>query len=498
MQLGFTRKFKPLELLGDEHVVAIHRASLDVLQETGIRVEHERALELLEKNGCQVDHDEMRARFPPGLVEECVRKCPSSFRLKSRDPDKDIVIGGDTVYFMPFPGLQAVDLSTWEPGEATRQEYYDALRVLDALKNVHSLMNYTPYQGYVGVPKPMQIPEGVAARIRSFSKNILQAGRGPGTQVFVNKMAKAVGIDIGGGVRCQPPLSFPRMQVDAAWELAEDGFGTMAETVPVFGSTGPASIAGSLASGTAEALATIVLMQLIRPGTRVWLLHFSHPQNTLGGSRAFGSIGSGLSRVMCCQMWRHYGVPTFVNSAGPSNSKQIDFQCGYEKGIGALLAALAGANLIALQGGIYGAQTFHPLQAILDDDIAGMIGRFIEGVEVTDETLAVDLINAVGPSPGSYLESPHTQKWWQLEQYVPDVADTLSYQEWAAQGRSSALDYAKERMEEILATHKPRPLTPEQEQAIEDILNEARDYYRQEGMISDAEWATYQNLFDVD
>jgi trimethylamine--corrinoid protein Co-methyltransferase len=494
MEAGFRRRFRPLELLTEEQVAAIHRGALDVLQETGVLVEHERALELLEQNGCPVDHDARRARFPPGLVEECVRKCPSSFRLKSRDPDKDIVMGGDTVYFMPFPGLQALDTATWEPRLATRGEYYDVLRILDALDNVHSLMNYTPYQTYADVPTAMQVPEGVAARLRTFSKNILQAGRAPGTQVFVNNMAKTLGIDIGGGLRCHPPLSFPRMQVDAAWRLAEEGFGTMAETVPVFGSTGPATVAGSLVSGTAEALATIVLMQLIRPGSRVWLLHFAHPQNAGGDSRAFGSVGSSLSRVMCCQMWRHYGVPTFINSGGPSSSKRIDFQCGYEKGIGALLAALAGANIIALQGGVYGAETFHPLQAILDDDIAGMIGRFIEGVEVTDETLAIDLINAIGPSPGSYLESPHTHKWRQLEEYVPEVADTLSYQQWEERGRKSALDYAGERMEQILASHRPMPLTSGQEQAIEDILNDARAYYRREGMISDDEWTAYQTM----
>jgi len=155
MLKGFTRKFKPLEVLTEEKIEAIHRGTLDVLQETGIRFESEKALRICEENGCIVDHDQMRVRFPEALVEEAIRKCPSSFRVKARDPKNDLIIGGDTVYFANACGTQTVDLDTWEPRDATRKEYYDYIKVLDALPNTHYLNPY-PYFGFRGAPIPMK------------------------------------------------------------------------------------------------------------------------------------------------------------------------------------------------------------------------------------------------------------------------------------------------------------------------------------------------------
>ncbi len=122
-------------------------------------------------------------------------------------------------------------------------------------------------------------------------------------------------------------------------------------------------------------------------------------------------------------------------------------------------------------------------KAVLDDDIAGMIGRFIEGALVNDDTLAIDLIKAVGPIPGMYLDKAHTRQWWKKEQFIPKAADRLTYPEWLEKGKKSALDYAKDRVEEILATHKPKPLTPSQDEEIDRILAEARAYYKKRGMI---------------
>ena len=129
-------------------------------------------------------------------------------------------------------------------------------------------------------------------------------------------------------------------------------------------------------------------------------------------------------------------------------------------------------------GGIYGELAHHPVQAILDDDIAGMIGRFIEGVEVSNDTIALDLINKVGPIPGTFIHEQHTRKWWNSEQFMPKAADSLTYPEWMEKGKKSAIDYAKKRMEEILANHVPVPLTDQQEGEIKRILVKAEKYFK--------------------
>jgi trimethylamine---corrinoid protein Co-methyltransferase len=494
---GFTRTLKPLDILTEDQVQAIHRGALDVLWQTGIRLENKKALKLLADHGCKVDYDAMTVRFPPGLVEECLRKCPSGFRIKARDPEKDLVLGGNTVYFLPFPGRNTVDPDTWETRRPTRKEFYEAVTVLDALDNVHAMYNFAPYHGFAGVPEVMNVLEGVAGQIRNFSKAIAMAGRPYGAEVFTIKLAQSLGIDIGGGMKGVPPFTFQEDQVQAAMRLAEAGLVTYAENIRIMGSTGPATLAGSAVSGNAEGLAQIVVSQLVNPGTKMWALGFTFPQDMRAGAPVpqpvFGAVGSHLSQLMFGQIWRDYGIPVYTSVAGSSSSKTIDYQAGYEKALGALTAVLSGAHLIALCGSMGSANAFHPLQAILDDDIAGMMGRFMQGVEVTDETLAIDLINRVGHAPG-FFEEEHTKKWSKLEQYVPSSADWLTYPEWMEQGKKSALDYAKERMETILATHEPLRLSLEQEQIVDDVLQEARDFYRKKGMISDAEWAEYQKV----
>ena len=480
---GFTRKFKPLEILTEEQIEDIHRGTLDVLWETGLTCHHKRALKLFEENGCKVDYGKERVKFPPGLVEESLRKAPSSFRVKARDPKNDIIVGGNTVYFKGGCGMETVDLDTGEPRVATRQENYDGVRIMDALENLHFLCTYSPYFGFEDVSPSMAIPESCAAKFRNSIK-AQREGHSMDSEIFTIKMAKAVGADLIVSSYLSPPLTYYEDEVGAAFRAIEADFPIFVASAPVMGGTAPATIAGATVTNNAEQIAGVILAQLIKPGAKVIVGDCIFPQNMRTGTPDFGQIGEALHIAAFGQIWRKYGIPTNTGAAPSfSNSKQTDFQCGYERAILMLVIALSGFNLMGLHGSVYGELSWSPLQAILDDDIAGMVGRFIEGVEVNDETLAIDLINEVGPIPGHYLNKAHTRKWWKKEQFIPKVADRLTYPEWMEKGKKSCLDYAKERMEEILATHKPTPLTEDQDKEIERILKEARKYYKERGII---------------
>jgi trimethylamine--corrinoid protein Co-methyltransferase len=492
MLKGFTRKFKPLEILSEEQVDEIHRATLGVLWETGVTFHHEKALKLFQKNGCKIDHEEKRVHFPPGLVEESLRNAPSNFHLKARDRKSDLIIGGNVVYFGNFPGMQTVDLDTWEPRVATRKENYDGVKILDALDNFHFFDAYSPYFGFEGVPPVMGIPESCAGKIRN-STSIQNTGYANDCEIFCIQMSQAVEADLLGRCLAAPPLTYYTDAVEAAFRYIEAGFPVMSVAGGVSGGTYPATISGSIVVGNAEIIAAIVLTQLVKPGNGNIAASFTFPENMRTGAPSFGQIGISLFHVIFNQMWRKYGIPIYGSADAPSSSKEIDFQCGYERGINASIDALSGANLLVTFGGLYGELTWHPVLAILDDDIAGMIGRFLEGVIVSDEAIALNLINEVGPIPGFYLNKEHTRKWWEKEQFMPKAADLLTQFEWMKTGKKNCMDYAKERMEEILATHKVSPsLTPSQEDSIERILNEAKKYYREKGLISDDDWAVYK------
>ena len=489
---GFKRRFRPLEILTAEQVEAIHRGTLRVLAETGVAFHDKRALDLLAENGCQVDLKEERVKFPEWLIDDCLVKCPSSFRVRAREAQNDVVLtsGGDMTYFGSSAGLSTVDLDTWEPRPATRKEFYDYIKVLDALPHVHMITAF-PYFGFDRVPQSMRLLESNAAKIRNSTKVQMEGS------VFDNdrwniEMAKATGQDLLNLVNPAAPLSYYDAMVTGIYRYVEEGMPFHFASGPVAGATAPATIAGAVITNNVESIAGAVLTQLVKPGTRVWMGNFSTMQDMRTGSPAFGAIGNSLNEVVFNQMWRRYGVPTWSSSSAWTSSKQIDFQSGYEQAMGAIICALAGAACVLLQGGFTAELTAHPVKAILDDDIAGMVGRFLQGVDVCDETLAVDVIDAVGPIPGYFLNRAHTRQWWKKEQFVPQVADRLPLAEWVKGDKKKAIDHARERMGEILSTHKPKPLLAEQEQAIEDILKDARHYYRKKGIISDEEWAIYQ------
>jgi trimethylamine--corrinoid protein Co-methyltransferase len=245
----------------------------------------------------------------------------------------------------------------------------------------------------------------------------------------------------------------------------------------------PVTLAGATVYHNAENLAMIVLVQCIKPGTGVIVDNFVSGLDMKSGDLSFGSAGCALHHMAFNQIWHHlYKIP--INNVGSafSNSKMVDYQLGAEKLPLAMCSALSGASMITLHGGVTAELAYSPILAIIDDDIAKSIGRIIEGFEVNEETIGIDVIKEVGFG-WSFLVAAQTRKFWRTEDYMPAVFDKTSYQEWTKSGRKTVIDKAKARYEEILATHAPVPVTPEQDRQIERILKEAEGYYRKKGLM---------------
>lgn len=471
---GFMRNIKPLEILTEEQVEAIHRSTLDVLENTGIKFESEKALKIFNNNGCNVDYENKIVKFPSYVVEEALRKCPSSLIMKSRNPKNNIRIGGNTIYFSDMPGMRILDLNTFKTKPATKEENKDALIILDALENIHILCSYTPYFEIEGISPLMAILESFAAKIR-YSSKVSWEGYQNDCEIFVIEMAKATNQDVMGLGLPSAPLTYYSDACKSIIRFSEAKLPINYASGCIMGGTSPATIAGTLVTFNAEVIGGIVLSQIINPGNRSVVEDTILPMNMQSGHPVFGSINTSLHIAAFAQIWRKYEVPTFADS-GWTNSKKIDFQDGYERSITALICALSGCHVSNLYGGVYGELAYHPIQSILDDDIAGMIGRFVEGIEVNDETLATNLIEEVGPIPGYYLNTEHTRKFYK-DIFKPKAADMSTYTDWLEKGKKDCLKLAEERMCEILKTHKVLPLPDEQDKEIEKILKKAREFY---------------------
>lgn len=493
---AFKRNFPPLQVLSEAEVQAIHRSILQVLWETGVTFHHAEALKVFEQAGAKVNHDNDRVHFPPWLVEACLAKCPRSFRVKARNPENDLILegGGDSTYVKIGVAMSAIDLDTWAPRPPTRKEFYDYIKVIDGLPNYHAVSCF-PFFGFAGPPECMLLIESNASKIRCSSK-VQQEGGVLDNHLWNIKMAKAVGIDLLQLCNPAAPLTYYKETAQLIFDYVREGQPFHCVSGPVAGSTGPATVVGSIITEAAETIAGMSLAQLLNPGHRVWAGNMMMVQNMRTGSPAFSAIENALGEVVHVQYWRHLGIPCWSSDSAWGDSKQIDYQAGYELTIPAMLQALAGPSAMYFGGSLTAELTAHWYKLVLDHDVAGMIGRFLSGATVTKETMAVDLINRVGPIPGYFLNTPHTREWWKKEQFVPLTADRDSYEIWARGGAKTALDHAKEVYEQILANHKPEPLTDEQEAAVEGILQEAREYYRKQGQISDTDWANYMKIVE--
>ena len=483
MRKGFTRKYEPVRVLSDSQIETIHKKTLEVMAETGCKFESERALKLLKENGCRVDFEKRICYFPPDLVEQSIRQCPSSFLVKSRDPKDNLLIGGNTLYFMSSLGARLSDIETGIVKVPSMQENNEAIFISDALESIDLYSGYTPYFEIEGVEPVMLCATSLAMRLRNSTK-ITRGTQPTDTFIWETQIAKAAGQELIGNMEAAAPLSYPEDAINAAFTYVDAGFPMYIAAGSVMGGTAPVTVAGSTISNNAELLSSVVFIQCLKPGTGIIANDFVTPMNMESGDLFFCSLGASLHQMAFNQIWHDlYKIPTNNTGAAFPYAKKADYQSAYEKTHIAMSSALSGANMIVFHGGVTAELSYNPVLSIIDDDIAMTIGKTIEGFEVSEETMAVDLIKEVGPVPGTFLNKSHTRTWWKKEYFMPQAADRLSYSEWLKTGQKGVIDKAKERMEHIIKTHKVKPLSPDADREIDRILAEARKYYKNKGLL---------------
>jgi trimethylamine--corrinoid protein Co-methyltransferase len=182
-----------------------------------------------------------------------------------------------------------------------------------------------------------------------------------------------------------------------------------------------------------------------------------------------GAVEVGIMAVGIAQVWRSYNIPTGVFFP-MTDSKLPDEQAAYEKYLQLLLCSLAGINYIMPCGGLEneGAQSI--AQLVIDNEVCGMVGRILDGINVTEETLAIDLIKEVGPIPGNYLKKQHTRDWWKKERYLSKLSTREPYEKWLSSGAKDVVKRALEIGKEIIKTHKPPGLSKELNEKLDEIL----------------------------
>jgi len=466
-----------MTMLNREDCLRLHQASLQILHQIGAQVFSDEALELLRQAGAVVDGN--LVKMSSSLVEAALASAPSAFNLYKRGSDEvAITLDGDGVYFGPGSDT----LNYLDPRSGERRDYQladiaDCARLCDALPHIDFMMS-------VGIPR--DVPENAhyryqfATMIRNTTMPIVVVCDDRADMEAIGAMAGAV----AGGMdklaqhptlllysEPSTPLQHSLEATEKLLYCAEYSIPVTHSPAPMMGGTAPVTLAGAVALGNAEVLSSLVIHQLKNPGAPFLYGHGVHHLDMKDMVSAYGAAPEfQLARVMAAEMGRFYRLPVW-GYAGHSDSKVVDGQAAADAQGTVLVALLAKTNLNHDVGYLESGLTGSPELMVLTDEIISMTRHFVNGVRIDDETLALDVIDQVGPG-GDFLSTDHTLDNWD-NLWVPRLFNRQRLDAWEAAGSHPINDRLREKTVVLMEEHQVDPLSAAVEAEIEAILNPA-------------------------
>ncbi|MCE8509874.1 trimethylamine methyltransferase family protein [Ruegeria pomeroyi] len=456
-------RYKPLSQRDMEN---IHSAALTVLERTGVSDHFPELLDLVLPKGA-VLNEHGRLCFPRALMEDLLSVAAKEFYVFARgerEGKDDMHCTAQSVYFANSgTAVTTFDYETRSYRPSTLRDVYDFTRLVDQLENIHMLgdtvlatdvtddfahdMN-TVYAMLAGSQKPACLTFRDRSHIPHAIRMFDLASGGEGS--FMKKPSV-----IFGGCPMVSPLRIGRENMELLIDTAKLGLTVDLAVPPQAGATAPATLAGTLVQTVAETLACVAIVNLITPGCPVCFAAWPFITDLRSGSFTGGSGEQALIGAAAVQMGNFYGLPTSVG-AGMTDAKVPDAQYGLEKALTFSLAAHAGANRLCEFGGMIGSLMGCSFESmVIDDEAGGMILRTLRGIEVSDETMAVDVIHKCAIDPGHFLGNPHTLSYMNSEFVYPQLMDRERTDTWENEGKTDLLERAREKATRILDSHFP-------------------------------------------
>ena len=478
---GFSKETQNISfsVLSKEDLKAIHWATLDVLERTGVKVYSDKCLKILDEAGCKVDYKDQTALIPSDVVEEALIGKKRAFRLYARNPKYDVKLDGRHIYITTDGnGTNTLDLENKQRRASTKDDIGKSATIADALDSVNI---YWPMVTSMDVPAPIRHLHDLEASLANTEKHVqVETIVRPEVARYVIEIAAT----ISGGkekLRKKPiissmhctvsPLQHEGGSIEAALEFAKAGVPISFYGMPQAGATGPVTLAGSIVVNNAEVLSGLVIAQLACPGAPIMYGTGGAGFEMKTGAWTGGSPERALISAAAGELAKNYNMPSLVGGFVTS-AKIPGAQACYEKLISGISQVFSGCDMIAGIGLLDNCTTLSFEQLIIDEEIVKMSFRLAQGIEVKDQTLALDLIHKVGPS-GNYLVERHTLEHLRKEQFIPDLTDRRSYEAWLRDGAKDVVKKAREKFKTILEKHQPEPLEKDIQREIQDIIKKA-------------------------
>ena len=442
----------------DEPVMAekIHRAALDLLKDPGIKLDHDEICELLADAGAKRGISADVIRIPEELVEEKIALCPKEFVFADRIGDGPTVSATSDAVIWSVPGLKMYSRSVIRP--FTTADMAKVARLLDQLENVDGVFGYA----LDDVPPRARDVVGLRTMAENTQKHIRVLCFTPQGSDMMVEMKKVVGDYpwFSVGFTAHGPLRWTHLALEIFKRSAGHGIPTTINGEPMAGVSGPVTLAGSAAVGTAEILAGIVINQILEPGRPcVFNLGLAHTFDMRTSIAVTGGPENHLFAQLAAMMGRFYNLPSA--SWVSTESMCADAQAALEKTCGFITHLQSGVSNIWSVGQLESELTFSPAQAVIDDEILAYVKRYLQGVAVNNATLAVDLIKEVGIS-GSFLEQPHTAEHFRDELFLPALLFRQPREEWERQGSNHLGEVAEEKAQQLMQNTVDHKLNADQ------------------------------------
>ena len=470
-----TRKLAPFEVLGEEGLSLIEENADTILEEVGLEFRGDPgALELL--RGAGADVDGVRVRFPRGMCRSIVQAtAPRQFTQFARNPERNVEIGGMHTVFAPNYGSPFVrDL------DGGRR-----YGTIEDFRNLVKLTYASPYLHHSGgtVCEPVDVPvnkrhlDMVYSHIRYSDKPFMGSVTAPERARDTVEMVRLLfGADyvedhtvVTSLINANSPLVWDSVMLGAARAYAEANQATILTPFILAGAMAPVTAAGVCAQTLAEALGGMTFAQLVRPGAPVILGSFASSMSMQSGAPTFGTPEPALVLYVMAALARRLGVP-FRSGGSLCGSKIADAQAAYESAATLQPTILGGVNFVLHAAGwLEGGLTVGYEKFILDADQCGMMGVFVDGVDMSENGQALDAIRANEPGT-HFLGSAHTLANFETAFYRSDVTDNNSFEQWQEDGSLDAAQRANKIWKRMLADYEAPPLDPAIDEALLDFI----------------------------
>lgn len=469
-------RYRPTEVVSGDELEAIHLASLTVLEEIGIDFLDAEARDLLVRAGATNEPGTNRMRFDRSLVEERIRTAPSSFTLHARNPAHDLVIGGDWMAFgtvASAPNVADLDRGR-RPGN--RADYQDLVRLGQMLDTIHFFAGY-PVEP-IDVHASIRHLDALYDILTLADKTLHAYSLGRQRNLDAIEMVRlARGIDdatldrepsIFTVINSSSPLRLDAPMLQGILTFSARNQLIVMTPFTLAGAMAPVTLAGALVEQNAEALAGMVMTQVVRPGAPVAYGGFTSNVDMQSGSPAFGTPEYMRTAMVGGQLARRYGVPYRSSNVCAANA--LDAQAAYESVFSLWGAVMGGVNLMMhgagwMEGGLHAG--FEKM--ILDAELLGMVEAFLDPIVVDDDSLALDAMREVGPG-GHFFGAAHTQSRFRTAFHKPMLSDWRNYESWELAGSPTVPEKANRIWKDLLAAYTPPPIDPGAAEALADFV----------------------------